>query len=890
MIIILYQGILSVEVETTRINGILYQRYKTPYQAENSYIPKPTPTNPSILSAQILWIDNNHLYAIAQSGGIYDDGSEIVIGWTLNNERVSKYITNGSSNPDWTYYKTGSIWWADLFAWTSRWNGKIAVSMFGSDFDFMKSSSPNPIYSYPNSNVLNAYVSPDGNYSVLLTSDYKVIYINNQTKSIIWTYNANPNDYGFYGVSFSLDNSKVAISQYYKITILNTQNGSVISTISNYGQTSAKLSANGDYLLQYGFNGYVNVYKFNGSTYVLLSSYNLGSNRWITDGDISDNGKYIILGTYIYSPSDAGSVHFFEVSSNQLILKWSNNNYGDYVSSVSISSDGSRMIACSWGKYNGVFGDLITIYDSLGNVIINVPDDATNLNEKGSCFLARISKDGRYAIAGGKATHARDFGNGGYVYAFKIIDPYSTDLTISQIISPPTDLQSNQTYQNSIKIKNVGLNTANNFKVYTKIYYNSTLIDTDSSNVSTISPNSELQINFKNFTPTQYGIYDFEYIISYPPDQDTTNNRAIRTAINYHDISPKKIIYPYIDFSEYNPFKIYVKVQNKGSYDDNTKIYFVILDQFNNEIFKDSVNIFIAKHQEVLVSSQNLHSLPRGNYQIKVVSKTNDDYFANNDTIVRYLNSLMELLGDDGEVNVFYYVSNDFYNNKFFKGYKFPTYKDTFLIRKLKLYIYSPQTTQFQISLNSDSFSLPSLSNFIISPQTITISNYQGWFEFNVNQKVAGGTRVWLALNYLPSYPSMPYIGFDDNFDETPFSDSSSYWYWEGPSYPGFNAMFYGNLMMRIVYDTLSTDISENKGYKNYIKLNAKYIEISSNNKTNVKIKAYSIDGRKVLEINDVLERGIKRIPLKFKSKGIYLLDVETNFKKEKFKFLYISE
>jgi hypothetical protein len=49
MIIILYQGILSVEVETTRINGILYQ-------AENSYIPKPTPTNPSILFAQILWM------------------------------------------------------------------------------------------------------------------------------------------------------------------------------------------------------------------------------------------------------------------------------------------------------------------------------------------------------------------------------------------------------------------------------------------------------------------------------------------------------------------------------------------------------------------------------------------------------------------------------------------------------------------------------------------------------------------------------------------------------------------------------------------------------------------------------------------------------------------
>jgi len=39
--------------------------------------------------------------------------------------------------------------------------------------------------------------------------------------------------------------------------------------------------------------------------------------------------------------------------------------------------------------------------------------------------------------------------------------------------------------------------------------------------------------------------------------------------------------------SEYNPFKIYVKIQNRG---------FIILDQFNNEIFKDSSNFFIQKH------------------------------------------------------------------------------------------------------------------------------------------------------------------------------------------------------------------------------------------------------------------------------------------------------
>lgn len=99
--------------------------------------------------------------------------------------------------------------------------------------------------------------------------------------------------------------------------------------------------------------------------------------------------------------------------------------------------------------------------------------------------------------------------------------------------------------------------------------------------------------------------------------------------------------------------------------------------------------------------------------------------------------------------------------------------------------------------------------------------------------------------------------------------------------------MFYGNLMMRIVYDTLLTDISENKNYKNYIKLKMNFIEISANSRTNVKIRAYSVDGRKLLEINDKLEKGINRIPIRLKSKGIYLLEVETDFKKEKFKLLY---
>ncbi len=753
----------------------------------------------------------------------------------------------------------------------------------------MSSSSPSPIYSLSNSsNVLNAFASPDGNLSILLTDDYKVICVDNQMQTVKWIYNADPNNSGFQGVSFSLDNSKIAVSQYNKITVLDGSSGSVIGTISNYGQTSARLSANGNYLLQYDFQGNIRVYQYDGSTYILLTSYNVGSNRWITDADMSDDGKYIIVGTYIYNP-DAGSVHLFRLSGNTLTQMWSNNNYGDFVSSVSISADGSRMIACSWGRYQGTFGDIITIYDSLGNVVINVPDDDSNLNEKGSCFFARISKDGRFAIAGGKATHARDFGNGGYVYAFRIIDPYSTDLAITGIISPPSYLQSNQIYQNIIKVKNVGTNASSNVKVYTNIYFNSVPIDSDSIVLSSINPGNEVQVSFKNFTPTQYGIYRFVYKISYPSDLDTTNNVVERTAINYHDVASKKIIYPYVIFSEYKLFRLYARIENKGSYDENAKVKFIILDQNNNEVYKDSINAFIPKQTQMFVNTNNQVLLPAGNYKIKLIVNTADDYFTNNDTLERSLNSIMELLSDDGEVDIYYYISDQFYNNKFFEGYQFPTYGDTFLIKKIKIHLYNPQSSQFQVSLNTDSSNLPSLSNYIIPPQLFTMANYQGWFEWNVNQKIAGGTKVWVAFHYIQTYPSTPRIGFDNIYDETPFSDSTSYWYWEGPSNPGFNPMFYGNLMMRIVYDTsLTYDIPESNK-KNYIRLNKNYLEISTINSTHLRIRIYSIDGRKLLEVNDELRTGIYKVPIRLKSYGIYILDVETSFKKERIKYVYIN-
>jgi len=101
---------------------------------------------------------------------------------------------------------------------------------------------------------------------------------------------------------------------------------------------------------------------------------------------------------------------------------WQYTQYGDYVASCALSADGSRAVAASWGQYGGTFGDVLTVFDRSSPVpIFQLLDD---IDEPGSIFSVDVSSDGWLVSAGGKAVHAREFGNGGEVYAI------STDVGI----------------------------------------------------------------------------------------------------------------------------------------------------------------------------------------------------------------------------------------------------------------------------------------------------------------------------------------------------------------------------------------------------------------------------------------------------------------------------
>ena len=73
----------------------------------------------------------------------------------------------------------------------------------------------------------------------------------------------------------------------------------------------------------------------------------------------------------------------------------------------------------------------MTVFDKPSSTpIFQLLDD---IDEPGSISTVDISKDGSFVTAGGKAVHARQMGNGGEVYAIKILDQLSNDVGVKSI-------------------------------------------------------------------------------------------------------------------------------------------------------------------------------------------------------------------------------------------------------------------------------------------------------------------------------------------------------------------------------------------------------------------------------------------------------------------------
>ena len=425
----------KIEVEyVVDQSGSLLTRFITPGNP-GELVKKEQFNQGSGLDQEVIWTTEDPA-AIARHVDISGNGVNVIAGWWLNYERVENFLTQGSGVPLWSYSITPSF-----FMPVSASDDGNTIAATGMQIPlsvWLDGAGPAPSwqYTYP-AGFIGKFcdVSDNGEYVVALCqvdggTDGKLIVFERSTTTPIWIADFDGNTQ-INGVEISEDNNWILIGTYNYIYIYDFSAQNLYCTLSNYGQTMAAFSGNGEYLATGDFNGQLKLFRNIGGTYVFQWTNIMGG--WVTAVDVSSDGSTVMGGNFVYSPSYGGMVRGFDINGT---LFWTYDQYGDYIDNVALCNDGSVGIATSWGALDYTYGDVFTAFTmNTGEVIFRLLDD---IDEPGSLHGCAISDDGAYACAGGKAVHARTFGNGGEVYSFLlgIGGPFDVDITMTPSTTP----------------------------------------------------------------------------------------------------------------------------------------------------------------------------------------------------------------------------------------------------------------------------------------------------------------------------------------------------------------------------------------------------------------------------------------------------------------------
>ncbi len=752
--------------------------------------------------AETLWVDRNHQYAIAEHISLSGNGMNLQVGWWLNNKRTSLYHTLGNNVPVWTYPLPLTEWYIPVDA--SLTGEDIAVGSTGEPFCSFAASSAGPKWRYSlpagykistSSQGYSVAVSDNGSiYAVLgSTTGMGKLFVINNAGDTIRTIQFNPNS-GIYGLDMSSDGTVFCISTYYATYIYNID-GTRRDSLYNYGQGAAKISGDGKYVVKGHFNGNVYLYSWNGSNYVMKWQH-YTQHSWVTAVAISDDGATIMAGTFRSSPY-GGKVLMYDSSSATPL--WEYDQYGDYVDECALTADGSRGAAVSWGQYGGTFGDVLTVFNrSSSTPIFQLLDD---IDEPGSLTSVDISKDGSFVVAGGKAVHAREFGNGGEVYAIRILEQLTNDVGVKSINAPGNFLQVGQSITPQATVKNYGTATAS-FNTFCNIYDSlGALLYQDTVAITDLASGAEQTVNFSpNWSVPGYGRYNTIVYTALAGDLFTVNDTLQRGSICYHDGSVTKIEYPFNELTLNYSRSPRVAISNNGSYSENIPVVCNIYDAGNNLVYTGTAQAYLNPLQSATIWLNPAWTpTVTENYTVYCFTNVNEDYNHSNDTLTKGLAVTTEILYDDGNLDTYGYVSSNYYDNKFAQK-MIPCLPAPYKITQARF--YSSTAAPIMISINADSLGLPGLGpTYYIAPAETIYPAGTGWAVKNYSPAItmSNPDQFWFIIHWLPSSPTSPYVGMDNTIPR----DSVSYWYWTESSNPGWHAWYPYDFMMRVYTEQL---------------------------------------------------------------------------------------
>lgn len=395
---------------------------------------------PSLDAGRVAFVDRAHRNAVSQQVVVTANGSAGWASWWLNNERVAKYdplagrVWERAGKPYGVVHGLGASGSGDVATAAMQFSGPGAnqlntLGLAAQVVAWPQGTGPQPLLTTLHEPCCTVFtdVARGGLAAVAAhmaqnePGDVGVLTLHGPGMAPLWAAPfsddlnpaAAPTARQLQGVDISDDGGTVAVTTYRTVFVYRVPLPEPVLVVPNDSQTVARVSGDGRFVAVGGFQSQAYLHAWDGTAYKLQWARNVGA-PWVTAVDVADDGS-VLVGTFDYRGGNRGLAALLRPDGS---TAWTCACYGDYVDDVALTPDGRRAAAVSWGTYGGPGGDVLTAFDAAtGAVLFRLADDA---DEAGSLHAVALSDDGRVALAGGKAVHAREFGNGGMVYGIAL--------------------------------------------------------------------------------------------------------------------------------------------------------------------------------------------------------------------------------------------------------------------------------------------------------------------------------------------------------------------------------------------------------------------------------------------------------------------------------------
>jgi hypothetical protein len=693
-------------------------------------------------------------------------GTGIFASWYLNNERLARYVTLGAGQPMWEYPAPSDNPQMDVAAGLGADIFSACSSALGSLVWLTPSSNPSASFGPAG----KQDVSDDGAYLVYVPyNTAKVRCVEVETGAQVWESDLVTTGYGLYGVEICSDGSRVAVTVYDNnngVHVYDMSDGSMVGgTLGNYSQTKADISGDGSRVVTGDFRGYLTLYEFDGASWSQEARLATGDS-WVTSVGISDDGQTVACGTLAFSPYAGRAIAVDWPLSGSPTMMWQYQQYGDEVSSVDLSDDGQIIAAGSWGQYGATFGDVMTVFDRDGNVIINLLDD---VDEPGSIYSVDVSGDGCFATASGKAVHARQMGNGGEVYSIRIVETGTHDVTVTDVAHPQENQQVGNLISPEVTVANVGQNTES-FDVIARIYPESGPDAwSDTSSVTGLGAGSTRQVYFDDWTVPEYGEWTFEALTTLSGDVHPEND-TLRTVVRaYHDAAAEEVIRPYDRNTILMSFPPLVEVKNTGTYSESFDATLTITLGATQVYQEQATTSVLSPAETEVLELPSWAPADTGSFNAELTVTLADDYVPDNDTADKDFYVGYEIIYEDGSWESYYWVGS--LDDDMFAVRFTPMVSAPYNVTGARLYVNSTEMFSWGGLFPDDGTGLPDISSPFQVFDSLSVSSAPAWLEVPFDVWIEQAQDLWFVTHW----PDAKALGVGTDLDDP--KELRSWWH-----------------------------------------------------------------------------------------------------------------